>query len=647
MKKQEQAQQRLNAARQQRKNKIKGVPPVPKLVLPSPSAPMQVARAFVQARCLYDGKSDLLTLRYGFGCFWIWCGTHWAEAEPHAVRAMLYDFTEHAVYLNDKLEPKEWSPNRYKIGDVVEALSAIIILPAEFEQPGWLDGRETGPIVAVNNGLLDITSRQLSPHTPMFFGQVSVPFDYDPNAPEPKKWNAFLDDLWPDDPDAIDVLGEWYGYIISGRTDLHKILMMVGPTRGGKGIIARILGALLGKRNVCGPTLSSLGGEFGLAPLLGKSLAVISDARSASLKGSSSTVVERLLSISGEDWMTVNRKYKQQYSGKIPVRFHIISNELPRLGDASGAIIGRLVLLLTKRSWLGKEDHQLEPELHKELTGILNFALDGLQRLAVDNDNHFTRFEAAEEAIITLRDLASPVGAFVREKCVLDINAEISVDLLYTTFREWSQACDYPKTPKAHFGRDLRAACPSVRKTRPRDETQRHYVYAGIRLRTPEDDEADAKASTTASRNQDSARTTRTSKGSHQGSGPSGPSGPSEKPIPVSGTDGLKNLARVRETPTYGSPLDYHGPVVETPDLGPDSLDEHGAPGVPPLTQGHARDLAEQYHGKAVEEHNTSPTGDVNSAKLDAWLRETLAAELAPEQIRAAVKQVMDLVFAM
>ena len=54
---------------------------------------------------------------------------------------------------------------------------------------------------------------------------------------------------------------------------------MVGPTRGGKGAIARVLGALVGRENVAGPTLSSLGGDFGLAPLIGKPLAVISDAR--------------------------------------------------------------------------------------------------------------------------------------------------------------------------------------------------------------------------------------------------------------------------------------------------------------------------------------------------------------------------------
>jgi putative DNA primase/helicase len=403
------------------------------------------------------------------------------------VRALLWHFTEHAIYLDGKGMPASWLPNRYKIGDVLEALSAIVILPDDFEQPGWLDGRTSGPIVATSNGLLYIASRRLSPHTPLYFSQVSVPFPYDPDAPPPDRWLAFLDELWPTETDAIDVLGEWFGYVISGRLDLHKILVMVGPTRGGKGVIARILTALIGNRNVCGPTLSSLGGEFGLAPLLGKSLAVISDARSGGGKNSS-VVVERLLSISGEDTLTVNRKYRDQWSGKLPVRLHVISNELPRLGDASSAIIGRLVLLLTTRSWLGKEDYELETDIRAELSGILNWSLEGLRRLTLGNENHFTRFEAAEEAITTMQDLASPVGAFVREKCKLDPSAEIDVDDLYDTYKSWCETSEYPKFSKHHFGQALRAACPSVRKRRPRNGSRRYFVYAGIRLRKDEEE---------------------------------------------------------------------------------------------------------------------------------------------------------------
>jgi P4 family phage/plasmid primase-like protien len=273
-------------------------------------------------------------------------------------------------------------PTRRKIGDLLEALAAICILPADHDQPSWLDDRSTGDVVSLANGLLDVEGRRLLSHTPRFFNQTDVPFAYQPDAPAPARWLQFLDEPWPNELDAPRLLAEWFGYVISGRLDMQKIFLNVGPTRGGKGVIARILTELVGRPNVAGPTLNSLGGEFGLAPLIGKPLAVISDARFGGRD--SSTVIERLLSISGEDTLTVNRKYRDQWTGKLPSRLHIISNELPKLGDASTAIVGRILLLLTTRSWLGKEDLELERELHKELTGILNWALDGLSRLTAN-----------------------------------------------------------------------------------------------------------------------------------------------------------------------------------------------------------------------------------------------------------------------
>jgi putative DNA primase/helicase len=347
--------------------------------------------------------------------------------------------------------------------------------------PAGSTARDSGPIVATLNGLLDIATRELHPHTPLYFGCVSVPFDYQPDAPPPDEWLGFLDELWPQDDRAIDVLGEWFGYVISGRLDLHKILLMVGPTRGGKGVIARILAALLGRRNVCGPTLSSLGGEFGLAPLLGKSLAVISDARFAGKNGN--IVVERLLSISGEDTLTVNRKYREQWSGKLPTRLHVISNELPRLGDASSAIVGRIVLLPLTRSWLGKENYELERNLEREFPGILNWSLAGLRRLTLDNDNRFTQVESADEAIIAMRDLASPESAFVRKRCETGANKEVVVDAIYSAFKGWCDDNGHQKPTKQTFGRNLRAAFPQVRIKRPRDGEDRVRVYVGIALR--------------------------------------------------------------------------------------------------------------------------------------------------------------------
>jgi putative DNA primase/helicase len=152
------------------------------------------------------------------------------------------------------------------------------------------------------------------------------------------------------------------------------------------------------------------------------------------------------------------------------------------------------VLLTTTRSWLGKEDHDLEANLRTELPGILNWSLEGLRRLTIDNENHFTRFAAADDAVAQMLDLASPVRAFVRERCVIDAQAEIEVDDLWGAYKTWREVTEHPKMDKAHFGRDLKAAFPSVHKKRPRkrdgqeDKQARYWVYSGIRLRKDGDE---------------------------------------------------------------------------------------------------------------------------------------------------------------
>ena len=335
-----------NREEEQAENPGAGERPFGRQCLPPPFMPMAVARAFVDRGCLTDG---LLTLRHWRGGWWLWRTSRWIEAEDRAIRSLLYRFTENAFYIADKVM-QPWAPSRRKIGDLIEALAAICILPADRDQPSWLDDRTTGIIVSLTNGLLDVEKRRLLPHTPQFFNQTSVPFAFELNAPAPARWIQFLDELWPNEPDAPRLLAEWFGYVVSGRLDLQKIFLNVGPTRGGKGVIARILGELVGRQNVAGPTLNSLGGDFGLAPLIGKPLAVISDAGFVGRDGG--TVIERLLSISGEDTLTVNRKYRDQWTGKLPSRLHIISNELPRLGDASTAIVGRILVSIDRLGFL-------------------------------------------------------------------------------------------------------------------------------------------------------------------------------------------------------------------------------------------------------------------------------------------------------
>ncbi len=59
-----------------------------------------------------------------------------------------------------------------------------------------------------------------------------------------------------------------------------------------------------------------------------------------------------------------------------------------------------------------------------------------------------------------MRDLASPVGAFVRERCEVGADKTVEIDKLYEAYKTWCEENEHPKPSKQVFGRDLRAAVP-------------------------------------------------------------------------------------------------------------------------------------------------------------------------------------------
>ncbi len=215
-------------------------------------------------------------------------------------------------------------------------------------------------------------------------------------------------------------------------------------------------------------------------PLLGKPLAVVSDARIAG--NGAEQIVERLLSISGEDMLTVDRKYQRAWTGKLPTRFLVLSNELPRFGDASGAIAGRFIVLTMNRSWLGRENAALTRILLGELPGILNWALDGFDRLT--KNGALTSPQSSADAIVTLHDLASPISAFIRDKCEPG-TGEVSVTDLFAAWRDWAEANGHRPGNSATLGRNLRAVVPMVHTSQPRQEDGgRERRYIGMTLRS-------------------------------------------------------------------------------------------------------------------------------------------------------------------
>ncbi|MGD1237284.1 DNA primase family protein [Mycobacterium seoulense] len=465
-----------------------------RIEFPPPSAPFAVAQQlYDQYRAdkvlIGNGrrKDRVRTLLAWRGGWMQWHGTHWAEIDAAHLRSSIYEILHNAVYehvTKDGSEIKPWNPDKHKIANVLEAMAAVGHLSTDIDPPSWIVHSPTeipaAQVISCTNGVLDVSTRRLTEHTPALFNVVSVPFDYEQHAAEPTAWLDFLASVWADDQESIRLLQEFFGYVLCGSTDMQKALLLIGPTRSGKGTIGRILTELIGRGHVAGPTLASLGTNFGLSPLLGKPLAIISDARLGNIP--SHTVVERLLSITGEDTLTVDRKFRDPWTGKLPTRFVILTNELPRFRDSSGAIANRLLILRMTKSFLGHEDRTLEPRLRgRELPAILAWALEGLDRLT--RTGKFTEPQSSRDAANLMMDLASPVSAFVRDRCIRKPSEGVLRDTLYEAWKAWAEENGHKPGAKATFGRDLRAVVPELRDSQPRTGDGRIRQYEGIGLR--------------------------------------------------------------------------------------------------------------------------------------------------------------------
>lgn len=375
-----------------------------------------------------------------------------------------------------------FKPGPGQVSAVVDALKGVTHQPADrMAPPVWLDGDgpTPGEIISCRNGLLHVPTGELLPPTPRFFTRNALGIDYDPGAPEPSAWRDFVGQVLPD-PEAAALLQEWFGYFLLPDTSQEKMLLLVGPPRSGKGTIQKVLTELVGLSNVCAPSIKSLGGDFGLQPMIGKQVAFLSDIRIGS--GSDrAAITETLLRITGRDDVTANRKHKGAWTGRLAVRFFIATNELPSLSDNSPALANRFVPLVLEQSFLGREDHGLAERLVAELPGILNWSLAGWRRLR--ERGHFVLPKTSTEAISEIMELGSPVAAFVRDMCVVGPARQVEKGRLYSAWQRWCEASGVAPGRVEHFARSLRAATShQVESARPTIDGQRTYVFEGIGL---------------------------------------------------------------------------------------------------------------------------------------------------------------------
>ncbi len=167
------------------------------------------------------------------------------------------------------------------VSDTKDGLEALCLIRKDrYAPPCWMDDRadpQPAQILVCANGLLHLPTLSLLPHESDFLTFNALPYNFDPAATCPT-WLKFLGEVYPDEPDCVNTLQEVFGYLLTADVSAHKVFLIVGPPRSGKGTTARVLTAMVGRANVTSPTLSQLGEKpFGRECLIGKRVAIIGD----------------------------------------------------------------------------------------------------------------------------------------------------------------------------------------------------------------------------------------------------------------------------------------------------------------------------------------------------------------------------------
>ena len=296
-------------------------------------------------------------------------------------------------------------------------------------------------ILMFPNGYMRLTDvirgeRRLLPHDPDHFATGVLGAEYDPAAGCPV-FDRFLSEILPGDESAQTLVLRIMAYLMIPDVSFQKFFMLVGVPGSGKSTLAKVIDAIVGPTNVAAITdMEDLLGDFGLQPLLGKSVIYLPEANVLGAGRNARRVTNLIKLITGGDPLTVNRKHCPQLHVQLPGRIIITCNNAPELGDDSGALSRRLVALNFQRSFEANPDLTLSVRLAAERSGIVNrllAAIPGLyERSAVGG---FHTPDSARDIRENILQDASPlancihdcfypsvaVGSFVLMRDVMDV----------------------------------------------------------------------------------------------------------------------------------------------------------------------------------------------------------------------------------
>ena len=275
--------------------------------------------------------------------------------------------------------------------------------------------------------------------------------------------------------EEIHLIQEIMGYLLLPVNKAQKSFVFVGAPNAGKSTLLNVVQEiLLGSENVSNIPWQNLGDRFNRAELFGKLANIFADLPSKSIDDNG-----MFKALTGEDFITAERKNKDPFSFRPYARFLFSCNEIPRnYGDRSEGFYRRLLIIRFEKSVpKAKRDPNLAEKLAAERDGILMWALTGLKRL-IASGYVFSETECTRAELEKYRIESNSVLSFAKLYCVAEEEGVTVRDDLFLRYKEYCGNAGMKPVSQTNFNKELEAGFPEI--TRGRDKLSKRRIWRGI-----------------------------------------------------------------------------------------------------------------------------------------------------------------------
>ena len=375
---------------------------------------------------------------------YLYNGTFWAEIEKDEFQKFLGEAAEKMGVRWDNAQDYQFREQLFKQFLATEYLS---------NPPG--DNNRV--LINLQNGTFEISPQgtKLRPFDRSDFITYQLPFEYSPQAKAPL-FEAYLNKVLPD-PERQRVLAEYLGYVFIKNgfegLKLEKALILYGTGQNGKSVFFDIVTALFGRKNISNYSLQSLTEEKGFyrARITNMLLNYASE-----INGKLETSLFKAM-VSGEP-IEACLKYGQPFTMTDYAKFIFNCNELPKDVEHTNAYFRRFLIIpfdvtITEQE---KDSELAKKIVEKELSGVFNWVLQGLNRLL--EQKRFSDCEAAKKAVEQYKTESNSVQMFLNENEYIGSPTNYKlITELYQDYRAFCIDDGVPPFKKTNFIKQLRA----------------------------------------------------------------------------------------------------------------------------------------------------------------------------------------------